>query len=231
MQSTQLVLGLGNECKKVLQSLENEFPSWRFAILDCWSKVQEVKAVEEEHFEEEDLRIRFIHNLNHFISHPQIAVRFDGDKYEDAETQKITSYLPHYIDLLQKEKQIRFHNIVKELTHYKEVLIICPTVDGISLVWLHPLVKALQLQSTIRIFSWHPFLLEGRLKTEMAAAVCEQLMDTTAKHFCLFRQETLKQNKHKPMKDVLKELTNIQQQAVRSLLLNETPSHLAINLL
>ncbi|RYZ81524.1 MAG: hypothetical protein EOP04_23830, partial [Proteobacteria bacterium] len=173
MQSVQLVLGLGNESKNVLQTLENEFLSWQFAILDCWSKVQEVKVVEEKHFEGDDLRLRFIHNLNHFVTRPKVEVRADMIKYEDAETQKIIPYLPHYIDLLQKEKQIRFPKVVKKLTRYKEVLIVCPTVDGFSLVWLHALVKALQLQSTIRIFSWYPFLLEGQLKTEMAIAVCE----------------------------------------------------------
>ncbi|RYE28713.1 MAG: hypothetical protein EOP48_33215, partial [Sphingobacteriales bacterium] len=89
MQSTGLVLGIGNDSKKCLKSLENEFPAWQFAILDCWSKVQEVKAVEE-HLLNEEIQLRTIYNLNYYIRQPKVDVRFDETKYDDAETQKIT---------------------------------------------------------------------------------------------------------------------------------------------
>jgi hypothetical protein len=107
MQSTQLVLGIGNEGKGLLKSLENQFPSWQFSVLDCWSKVQDVKAIDEISGEE-SIRLRRVHDLSYYIVSPQVALRFDSTKYDDDQTQKIARYLPNYLELLQEERSARF---------------------------------------------------------------------------------------------------------------------------
>lgn len=44
MAMKKLVLGIGNQSKSILKTLENDFPGYQFGILDCWSKVQEIKT-------------------------------------------------------------------------------------------------------------------------------------------------------------------------------------------
>ena len=202
--------------------MEKDFPTWQFAILDCWSEVQEIKVIDEEVLPDEELTARFVTNLSYFTKPPQVAVRFDDNKYEDAETQKIVRYPPHYLRLLKKERHSGFSSILSSLERYTEILIVTPTGNAISLLWLLPLVNAFQKCGNTRIFSWYPFMLEGQMRTEMAATLCQQLMDTPAKHYCFFRQEVLEQYRNDRVTKVLAVLEDLQQQAVRSLLLDET---------
>ena len=219
MQSRNLVLGIGNESKETLSFLEREFSDWDFAVIDCWSNVQEVKAVEEE--QSNDLVIRFVHDLSYYISEPQVQVRFGAMKYNDAETQKVISYLPHYIDLLQKAKQTYFSDVIKALEQYNDIIIASPTDDGIAATWLFHLTKTLQTRRIIRIFSWYPLLLEGQLKTDLAASVSESLMDTEVQHYCFFRDEIVANNRNASMKVVFSEIERTKKETLRCLLLNQ----------
>ena len=222
MQRTHLVLGIGNDSKPVLEGLEKDFPAWQFAILDCWSHVQEIKVIDEQVLPDEDLTARFVTNLSYFTKPPQVALRFDNDKYDDAETQKIVRYPPHYLKLLKKKWRSGFPSILSSLERYTEILIVSPTATAMALVSLLPLVKALQSGRNVRIFSWYPFMLEGHMRTEMAPTLCGQLMDTQAKHYCFFQQEVIEHYKNETMTKVLTDLKNMQQQAVRNLLRDDS---------
>src|SRR4051812_6800354 len=196
MQCTHLVLGFGNESKPVLEGLEKDFPGWQFAILDCWSQVQEIKVIDEQVLPDEDMTARFATNLSYFTKPPQVALRFDNDKYADAETQKIVRYPPHYLKLLKKEWPIGFSSILSSLERYREILIVSPTANATALVSLLPLVTAFQTRGNVRIFSWYPLMLEGQMRTEMAATLCEKLMDTQVKHYCFFQEEVIEHYKN-----------------------------------
>jgi hypothetical protein len=222
MQSTHLVLGIGNDSKPVLEGLEQDFPAWQFAILDCWSQVQEIKVIDEQVLPDEDMTARFVTNLSYFTKPPKIALRFDNNKYDDAETQKIVRYPPHYLKLVKKEWRSGFSSISSSLERYTEILIVSPIGNAIARVSLLPLVNTFQNRGNARLFSWYPLMLEGQMRTEMAASLCEQLMDTQVTHYCFFQQEVIEHYKNETVTKVLTDLKNIQQQAVRSLMRDDS---------
>jgi hypothetical protein len=219
MPLKKLVLGIGNESKSILKPLENDFPGYQFGILDCWSKVQDIKTESQPPADHTSHGVWPIHDCSYFIIPSSVAIKFEDSKFEDSETHKLIRY-KEYAQLLEREKQKSFKEIIQLLDGYSEILMVGPADDEISFEFLLDIVSALQQKSNITIFSWYPIVFHSNATNMISAfRLSEQLIETDAKQFVLFQHEYLEQYKDYNASEAMRMLDEVKREGVRSLML------------
>jgi hypothetical protein len=221
MAIKKLVLGIGNESKSILKSLEFDFPEFDFGILDCWSKVQEIKTESQPPADDPSRGAWIIYDCSYFITLPSVYIKFDGTMMEDSETHKLIRY-KRYSQLLEKEKQKSFNEIIQSLGSYTDILMVGPADDEITLSFLYDMVTALQKKSNITIFSWYPIIFHSKATNIVSAfRLSEQLMETDAKQFILFQHEYLEKYKNYNASEAMRRLDEVKREGVRDFLLGK----------
>lgn len=167
----KLILGIGGMSKKVLKLLQGQARDYDMAVLDCWSRVQQIEITESKASagDEDSIHIYFKRDLSFFITPPKVALRFDESMFETSETQKVVRDYTMYRQLLNEEYELESKGIFDRINSYSEIIIISPTSGWLPVEWLEGLSEKLQQEGTrLMILLICPLDLDGPLKREVS---------------------------------------------------------------
>jgi hypothetical protein len=188
-----LVLGIGNFSKPILEACEPNFPQWVFAVLDFWSVVQEIKFVASE-ARLADCTVRNQENLSYFVSKPKLSVRFGSKKYIRTQTQTVLPYTIDYRKAIGESLNTNLQQISVRLLGYSRIMIVVDSIDEIGLECLPSLLPLLKKSGTdLQAVSSYPLSWQGALMIAYADKVNAILENNTKNHCSIFQQEILAQ--------------------------------------
>ena len=149
----QLILGIGNFSKPVLQQCEHIFTDVSFGVLDVWSQVQRIE-VNGESWHTEDVTIRSKYDLSYFTKAPEVNICFSTDKYRLSETQVLLPWTFDYRNAIRSQFDKTRFDINTILECYQQIIIVADATDEILMEFI-PILQWIKSKSIqLRILSY-----------------------------------------------------------------------------